>query len=151
MNLKNKLWYFWGFMDVLAVLLYCINAFRQDRIPFISDVMAFSGLPNNVSGGGLVTLFFILDLMLLLSLFVSAWFFFKRKTCAIKFALVQEVFRLISFRCSVSLFPMLVSVFGVSNVWLNLGLFLLSEFLKIYSLVFVMKKSEDERSLRGAS
>ena len=149
MNLKSKLWYFWGCMDVLAVLLYCINAFRQDRIPFISDVMAFSDLTNDVSGGGLVTLFFILDLMLLLSLFASAWFFFKRKTYAIKFALIQEVFRLISFRCSVSLFPMLVSVFGVSNVWLNLGLFVLSELLKIYSLVFVMKKPEDERSLRG--
>lgn len=149
MNLKSKLWYFWGCMDVLAVLLYCINAFRQDRIPFISDVMAFSDLANDVSGGGLVTLFFILDLMLLLSLFASAWFFFKRKTYAIKFALIQEVFRLISFRCSVSLFPMLVSVFGVSNVWLNLGLFVLSELLKIYSLVFVMKKPEGERSLRG--
>lgn len=149
MNLKSKLWYFWGCMDVLAVLLYCINAFRQDRIPFISDVMAFSDLTNDVSGGGLVTLFFILDLMLLLSLFASAWFFFKRKTYAIKFALIQEVFRLISFRCSVSLFPMLVSVFGVSNVWLNLGLFVLSELLKIYSLVFVMKKPEGERSLRG--
>lgn len=149
MNLKSKLWYFWGCMDVLAVLLYCINAFRQDRIPFISDVMAFSDLTNDVSGGGLVTLFFILDLMLLLSLFASAWFFFKRKTYAIKFALIQEVFRLISFRCSVSLFPMLVSMFGVSNVWLNLGLFVLSELLKIYSLVFVMKKPEDERSLRG--
>lgn len=149
MNLKSKLWYFWGCMDVLAVLLYCINAFRQDRIPFISDVMAFSDLTNDVSGGGLVTLFFILDLMLLLSLFASAWFFFKRKTYAIKFALIQEVFRLISFRCSVSLFPMLVSMFGVSNIWLNLGLFVLSELLKIYSLVFVMKKPEDERSLRG--
>lgn len=148
MNLKSKLWYFWGCMDILAVLLYCINAFRQDRIPFISDVMAFSDLTNDVSGGGLVTLFFILDLMLLLSLFASAWFFFKRKTYAIKFALIQEVFRLISFRCSVSLFPMLVSMFGVSNVWLNLGLFVLSELLKIYSLVFVMKKPEDERSLR---
>lgn len=149
MNLKSKLWYFWGCMDVLAVLLYCINAFRQDRIPFISDVIAFSDLTNDVSGGGLVTLFFILDLMLLLSLFASAWFFFKRKTYAIKFALIQEVFRLISFRCSVSLFPMLVSMFGVSNIWLNLGLFVLSELLKIYSLVFVMKKPEDERSLRG--
>lgn len=142
MNLKSKLWYFWGCMDVLAVLLYCINAFRQDRIPFISDVMAFSDLTNDVSGGGLVTLFFILDLMLLLSLFASAWFFFKRKTYAIKFALIQEVFRLISFRCSVSLFPMLVGVFGVSNVWLNLGLFVLSELLKIYSLVFVMKNQK---------
>lgn len=140
MSLKSKLGYFWGSMDLLAVLLYCINALRQDRFPFISDIMAFRSLTNDVSGGGLVSIFFILDLMLLLSLFASAWFFFKRKTYAIKFALFQEVFRLISFRFSVPLFPVLVSIFGVSNVWLNLGLFVLSEFLKIYSLIYLIKK-----------
>jgi hypothetical protein len=105
MNLKSKLWYFWGSMDVLALLLYSVNSLRQDRIPLISDLIAFTGTSDVVSGGGynfIVTLFFIFDLLLLLSLFISAWLFFKRKDVAIKFALAQEVFRLISFRCSVS-------------------------------------------------
>ncbi|HEB4975149.1 TPA: hypothetical protein R0E60_004030, partial [Enterobacter hormaechei subsp. steigerwaltii] len=107
MNLKSKLWYFWGSMDVLALLLYSVNSLRQDRIPFISDLIAFTGTSDVVSGGGyyfIVTLFFIFDLLLLLSLFISAWLFFKKKDVAIKFALIQEVFRLISFRCSVSFF-----------------------------------------------
>jgi hypothetical protein len=43
MNLKSKLWYFWGSMDVLALLLYSVNSLRQDRIPFISDLIAFTG------------------------------------------------------------------------------------------------------------
>ncbi|HCD4505646.1 TPA: hypothetical protein NBQ95_003674, partial [Enterobacter kobei] len=129
MNLKSKLWYFWGSMDVLALLLYSVNSLRQDRIPLISDLIAFTGTSDVVSGGGynfIVTLFFIFDLLLLLSLFISAWLFFKRKDVAIKFALAQEVFRLISFRCSVSFFPLLVSVFGITSVWVNLGLFVIS-------------------------
>ncbi|HHA2227009.1 TPA: hypothetical protein ACOEBZ_001267 [Enterobacter ludwigii] len=143
MNLKSKLWFFWGSMDVLAILLYSIYSFRKDRIPFISDIVAFSGLSNTVSGGGygvLVTLFFTLDMLLLFSLFISSWLFFKRKIYSVKFALIQEVFRLISFRCSISLFPLLVSLFGVSSIWMNIGLFLVSEAIKIYTLIFVMRK-----------
>ncbi|XGI81001.1 hypothetical protein ACED16_04435 [Enterobacter hormaechei] len=150
MNLKNKLWYFWGCMDVLALFLYSVNSFRQDRIPFISDIIAFTGTSDVASGGGysfIVTLFFIFDLLLLLSLFVSVWLFFKRKDVAIKFALVQEFFRLISFRCSVSIFPLLVSVFGISSVWVNLGLFVISELLKVYSLIYLMGKREKTHSL----
>ena len=150
MNLKSKLWYFWGSMDVLALLLYSVNSLRQDRIPFISDLIAFTGTSDVVSGGGynfIVTLFFIFDLLLLLSLFISAWLFFKKKDVAIKFALIQEVFRLISFRCSVSFFPLLVSVFGISSVWVNLGLFVISELLKIYSLVYLMGKRKRNHSL----
>ena len=150
MNLKSKLWYFWGSMDVLALLLYSVNSLRQDRIPLISDLIAFTGTSDVVSGGGynfIVTLFFIFDLLLLLSLFISAWLFFKRKDVAIKFALAQEVFRLISFRCSVSFFPLLVSVFGISSVWVNLGLFVISELLKVYSLVYLMGKRKRTHSL----
>ena len=150
MNLKSKLWYFWGSMDVLALLLYSVNSLRQDRIPLISDLIAFTGTSDVVSGGGynfIVTLFFIFDLLLLLSLFISAWLFFKRKDVAIKFALAQEVFRLISFRCSVSFFPLLVSVFGISSVWVNLGLFVISELLKVYSLVYLMGKRKRNHSL----
>jgi hypothetical protein len=149
MNLKSKLWYFWGSMDVLALLLYSVNSLRQDRIPLISDLIAFTGTSDVVSGGGynfIVTLFFIFDLLLLLSLFISAWLFFKRKDVAIKFALAQEVFRLISFRCSVSFFPLLVSVFGITSVWVNLGLFVISELLKIYSLVYLMGKRKRNHS-----
>ena len=150
MNLKSKLWYFWGSMDVLALLLYSVNSLRQDRIPLISDLIAFTGTSDVVSGGGyyfIVTLFFIFDLLLLLSLFISAWLFFKRKDVAIKFALAQEVFRLISFRCSVSFFPLLVSVFGITSVWVNLGLFVISELLKVYSLVYLMGKRKRTHSL----
>ena len=144
-HLNSHLWYFWGGMDLLAMLLYCVNSVRHDRIPFISDAKAFSDSLNYYAGDGfsiLVMLFFVLDLLLLLSLCTSACLFFKRKIGAVKLALAQEFFRLISFRCSVSLFPLLVSMFDFSNIWLNVGLFVTSESLKIYSLVFWMIKRE---------
>ncbi|EWG75613.1 hypothetical protein P348_01533 [Enterobacter sp. DC3] len=144
-HLNSKLWCFWGSMDLLAILLYCVNSVRHDRIPFISDAKAVSDSLHYYAGDGfsiLVMLFFVLDLLLLLSLFTSAWLFFKRKIGAIKFALAQELFRLISFRCSVSFFPLLVSMFDISNIWLNVGLYVTSELLKIYSLVFWMIKRE---------
>lgn len=103
-HLNSNLWYFWGSMDLLAMLLYCVNSVRHDRIPFISDAKAFGDSLHYYAGDGfsiLVMLFFVLDLLLLLSLFTSAWLFFKRKIGAVKFALAQELFRLISFRCSV--------------------------------------------------
>ena len=149
MNLKSKLWYFWGCMDVLALVIYCVNSFRQGRVPFISDLIAFTGSSDVASGGGysfIVSLFFIFDLLLLISFFISAWLFFKRKDLAIKFALVQEIFRLISFRCSVSIFPLLISMFGITSVWVNLGLFVTSELLKLYSLVCLMSKIKNARS-----
>lgn len=149
MNLKNQLWYFWGSMDALAILLYCVNSVRLGRIPFISDMIAFSHLADTVSGDGeysaLVILFFIIDLFLVLSLFATAWYFFQKKAVAIRFAFIQEIFRLISFRCSVSLFPLLASLFGITGVWVNLFLFVLSETLKMASLLYMMK-SNNERT-----
>jgi hypothetical protein len=109
------------------------------RIPVISDTQSFIDLwyaHNAVVPGIFVMVLFILDLGLLLSFVVSAILFFKRKHWAVKFALFQEVFRLISFRCSVSLFPLLVGVTGISNVWVNLILFIISETLKLYSLKY---------------
>lgn len=144
-HLKSKTGYFWGSMDLLAILLYCVNSVRNNRIPFISDAKAFSASSHYYAGDGfsiLVMLFFVLDLLLLLSFFASAWLLFKRNIGAVKFALAQELFRLISFRCSVSFFPFLVSMFDISNIWLNAGLFVISESLKIYSLVFWMNKKE---------
>ena len=69
-----------------------------------------------------------------LSFIASAWCFFARNLYASRLALYQEILRLVGFRYSVSLFPLVLSFTGVMNVWLNGFLFILSEFLKIYSL-----------------
>ena len=136
---KDKVFFFWGCMDILAIILYCVNSVRMGRIPVISDTQSFIDLwhaHNAVVPGIFVMILFILDLGLLLSFVISAILFFKRKHWAVKLALFQEVFRLISFRCSISLFPLLVGVTGISNVWVNLILFIISATLKLYSLKY---------------
>jgi len=136
MNVKKRLFIFWGTMDALALALYCAQSVRHGRMPFVSDISSFGSTVNGLSGDGysVLLLFFILDLLLLVSLFASAWCFLTGKHFASKLALCQEVLRPISFRCSVILFPLLLNLVGVSNVWLNSILFIFSEFLKIYSL-----------------
>ncbi|AJB71321.1 TPA: hypothetical protein N2299_000710 [Enterobacter hormaechei] len=137
MKVRDKVFIFWGCMDALAIVLYCAQSVRHDRIPFISDIHAFSTVVNTLSAGGysaLVILFFIFDFVLLVSLFASAWLFCLSKPFARRLALCQEFLRLVSFRCSVSLFPLALDLVGESNVWLNGILFIFSEFLKIYTL-----------------
>lgn len=136
MSVKKQVFIFWGTMDALAVAVYCAQSVRHDRVPFVSDISSFSATGNWLSGGGsgVLLLFFILDFLLLLSLFASAWCFLTGKPFASRLALCQEVFRLISFRYSVTLFPLLLNHAGASSVWLYSVLFIFSEFLKIYSL-----------------
>ncbi|HFV9238951.1 TPA: hypothetical protein ACIAH5_002347 [Enterobacter mori] len=136
MSVKKQVFIFWGTMDALAVVVYCAQSMRHNRVPFVSDISSFSATGNWLSGGGsgVLLLFFILDFLLLLSLFASAWCFLSGKPFASRLALCQEVFRLISFRYSVTLFPLLLNIAGASNVWLYSILFIFSEFLKIYSL-----------------
>ncbi|MBS3045666.1 hypothetical protein GUY16_01120 [Enterobacter mori] len=136
MSVKKQVLIFWGTMDALAVAVYCAQSVRHDRVPFVSDISSFSATGNWLSGGGsgVLLLFFILDFLLLLSLFASAWCFLTGKPFASRLALCQEVFRLISFRYSVTLFPLLLNLAGASSVWLYSVLFIFSEFLKIYSL-----------------
>lgn len=137
MRARDKVFIFWGSMDALAVVLYCAQSVRHDRIPFIADMLSFSTAVNTFSAGGynaLLILFFCLDFVLLLSFFASAWCFITRRPFASKLALCQEVLRLVSFRCSVALFPLFLAIAGESSVWLSSILFSVSECLKIYSL-----------------
>ena len=67
MNARDKVFAFWGCMDALAIVLYCAQSVRHDRIPIISDIHDISTVVNTLSAGGysaLVILFFILDFLL---------------------------------------------------------------------------------------
>jgi hypothetical protein len=66
--------------------------------------------------------------------------FFTTHRYAVRFALAQEVLRLLTMSCSVTLFPMIIVGLGMSVIPLNITLFVFSEIVKIGSLIFVMKK-----------
>lgn len=141
--LKTQIFCFWGVMDLLALAVYCFHAVRQGRTPFCSDIVDFIHLHNasvgNGAYGAAVSFLFIVDLLLLFSLFLSAWLFLRRSRYAPWLAFGQEALRFLSLRCSVTLFPLLTTLSGLSNLWLNLLLFFLSEIIKISSLVFVVR------------
>lgn len=108
MNARDKVFVFWGCMDALAVVLYCAQSMRHDKIPFISDIHAFSTVVNTLSAGGysaLVILFFILDFLLLLSFIASAWCFFARNLYASRLALYQEYCVWLGFATQFPFFP----------------------------------------------
>jgi len=133
-------------MDVLAILLYLILSLKQGKIPYFTDIVNFSNLSHSVSGQGLysgvVALLFVLDIVFLFLLFVSAWLFYKKSPYAVRFSFAQELFRLISFRCSIAFFPLVLGLFGVASAWVGLLLFCLSEAVKIGSLVYILKKEK---------
>ncbi len=95
-------------MDAPAIVLYCAQSVRHDRIPFISDIHAFSTVVNTLSAGGysaLVILFFILDFLLLLSFIASAWCFFARNLYARRLALYQKYCVWLDFATQFPFFP----------------------------------------------
>lgn len=85
-----------------------------------------SFLPGIPSVAGFITLFCLV--------------FFTTHRYAVRFALAQEVLRLLTLSCSVTLFPMIIVGLGMSVISLNITLFILSEIVKIGSLIFVIKK-----------
>ena len=145
-SLKRKIFYFWGLMDALAFAFYFISSLQQGKIPFVTDALSFCSLIGSVAGQDIysrvVALFFILEMILLLSLFISAWLFYKKNRYAVRFSFAQEFLRLISFRGSISFLPLFTTFFGVTGIWTHFFLFVLSEVIKLGSLVYIMKTDE---------
>ncbi|WP_054180219.1 hypothetical protein [Trabulsiella odontotermitis] len=150
MNSKNKQFLFWGVMDALAFLSYCFFSLARHRIPFISDIREVIATVDMVTGGDsastLLIGYFICELLMLVSLLASAYLFLSKKSAAIPFAFVQEILRFITMKCSIAIFPIVLTVTGFSVLAVNVGLFLLSEAIKIGSLIYCRKKQSAEHT-----
>jgi hypothetical protein len=151
MNSKNNIFLFWGIMDIIAFLSYCLFSLARHKVPFISDIRdAIATVASVAEGDNLSILFmgyFIIELLMLISLLVSAFLFLRKKQTAIPFAFVQEILRFIMMKCSIAIFPIIITMTWSSIPAVNVGLFLLSEAIKIGSLVYCLKR----RSVESAS
>ncbi|WLI75365.1 hypothetical protein Q5705_12225 [Kosakonia sp. H02] len=140
MNLRNKLFVFWGLMDVLALAGYVFFSLQNGGVPFYSDISNFyTHYPQlGVSGfaGGLIQIMFFINIALIVSLIFSAWSFIAKKKINTAFFIVQEIARLFSLKCSVALIPLMMHFTGFSSAWGAIVLFILSEALKIASVVW---------------
>ena len=143
MNLRNKIFIFWGVMDVLALLGYLFYSLQSGNVPFYSDIRAFySNYAHlDVSGGtgGLIQLIFFINTALVFSLLFSAWSFLAKKNINMVFLVAQEIARVCSLKCSVALIPMMLHLTGLRSALVAIVLFVLSEALKIGSVVWAKR------------
>lgn len=151
MNLKNKVWYFWGIMDVIGIVFYSIGALQLmgtlwDSAAGNPAVIIFMMVANGINGI-LSAIFYLIYILTPLTLFFSAWLFFKKSRYAVRFAMVQEVLRFLTLRCSVTLFPVVVGGLGMTGATVNISMIVLSEILKIGSLIYVLKKQPATKNM----
>jgi uncharacterized membrane protein YtjA (UPF0391 family) len=143
MNLRNKIFIFWGVMDVLALLGYLFFSIQSGNVPFYSDISAFYSNYGHlgISGvtGGLMQLMFFINIVLIVSLIFSAWSFLAKKNINMIFLVVQEIARVFSLKCSVALIPMMMHLTGFRSALVAIVLFVLSEALKIGSVVWAKR------------
>lgn len=146
MSYKGKVFLFWGVMDLLTLGSYLFFSLMRGEVPFWSDITHFyTGLEQHEAGGGYAILLqglFFIHLALLLSLPVSAWAFLAHKKMSVLWLALQETMRIFSLTCSLALFPLILH-FVSSGPMVNLALFLISETLKVVSLLSTKRKKEE--------
>lgn len=135
MNLKNKVFIFWGCMDVLAIVMYCFFSFYKGNIPLYSDVRNFYNvfISLEVSGwtGFFILIMFTLHLIMQLSLFYSAYALLKKNNLSVWFLCCQEILRAFSLTCSLAFIPFILHFIHGYPSHLGASLFIFSEICKV--------------------
>ena len=145
MSYKDKIFTFWGAMDLLAIGSYLFYSLKMGHVPIWSDIQLFYSQLTLMEVRGadrifLQTLFFIHS-GLLLSLCFSAYAFLVKKNIRFLFIGLQEMMRILSLTCSVALFPLLLQFMRIDDAFVALILFVISETLKIGSLLWLRKRA----------
>lgn len=146
MSLKNKIYLFWGIMDVLALAGYLFFSVQSGSIPFYSDIHGFytNYAQLGVSGfaGGLIQLLFFINIALIVSLAFSGWWMIVKKDINNIFFIVQEIGRVFSLKCSIALIPLIMHFTDIRSPWSAILLFVLSEVIKIGSIMWIKRNDE---------
>ncbi|CRG50216.1 hypothetical protein [Yersinia wautersii] len=137
MNLKSKIFIFWGMMDLYYIVRYIWGSLSVGKIPFISDINNF--LPMDFSDLLIYRVIVIGSMLTTISVLFTAFLFLKKKKIAIMAAFIQEPFRLIFGVYSISLIPTVINALGMTILVTNLFFLFISEGLKIYTLLIARK------------
>jgi hypothetical protein len=147
MNLRWIFW-FWGVMDLFYIVRFSYVNYAQGKIPLYSDIQSF--LTIAPEHGMASVLFFLLAVALNLSIVVSAFLLLFRQRSALPFIYFQTPLRLFGVVPSLALLPWLINVNGLTSPILLFALLVVSEMIKLISLVFVRQAfTLGERGLRG--
>ncbi len=137
MNLKSKIFIFWGMMDLYYIVRYIWVSLSVGKIPFVSDINNF--LPMDFSDLLIYRVIVIGSMLTTISVLFTAFFFLKNKKIAIMAVFIQEPFRLIFGVYSISLIPTVINALGMTILVTNLFFLFISEGLKIYTLLIARK------------
>lgn len=136
MNPRWILW-FWGVMDLFYITRFCYVNYVQGKIPLYSDVKSFLAIaPEH---GLASALFVLLSVALNVSMVVSAGLLLFRQRGALVLIYIQTPFRLFGVVPSLAFIPWLINVNGLTSPILLFALLILSEMIKLISLVFVKR------------
>lgn len=128
---KKVVFIFWGWLDVVYILLYSMSSFLKGNIPFYSDIVSAINVFNSHGGVESIVLFFI-NFMLHVSIFSTAILFFAGDSRIKVFCYIQTPVRFLLLVPSIPflmVFPGLFS--GIFSVFMFV---LISEVIKLYTL-----------------
>jgi hypothetical protein len=136
LSTRPNIYRFWGFLDLFHVIRFAWLNLAQGRIPLYDDVLAASQLGEH---GPMAMALICLGVALNLSIGASAILLLAMHRFAFVLCLVQTPFRLLLVVPSLSVIPFLLGVMDLRNAMLSAALVLLSEVLKVSSLLLARR------------
>ncbi|MDI3392327.1 hypothetical protein QLG10_07730 [Pseudomonas sp. V98_8] len=130
----NKVYLFWGGMDLIYIGRFCYLNVSQGKVPLYSDVQSFVRLSSEQDS--ISFLIFSMSLVLNVSIIVSMFLFLRRSRFASCLAYAQAPLRLVFGVPSLSILVWASTTAGVTSSALLMGLLLFSEVLKVVSIGF---------------
>lgn len=128
---------FWGGMDLFYIVRFSYINFSHGKVPIYSDAQSFFLMSAE---HGLVSVaLFLLSIVLNVSIIFSMFLFFLRARSASCLAYAQIPLRLLLVTPSLSFLQWGVKVSGATSVMLLFGLLLLSEVIKVCSMLYMGK------------
>ncbi|MDT4812820.1 hypothetical protein FQZ97_457860 [compost metagenome] len=133
---RCSIYRFWGLLDLFYVIRFVWLNLAQGRIPLYDDVLDASQLGEH---GPMAMALICLGVALNLSISVSAVLLLAMHRLAFVLCLVQTPFRLLLVVPSLSVIPLLLGVMDLRSAMLSAALLLLSEGLKVSSLLLARR------------
>ncbi|WP_097305061.1 hypothetical protein [Pseudomonas chlororaphis] len=129
---RNRIWQFWGGLDVLYLLWYVSSSARLGKVPFWDDLAMATEVLKDHGTAALVMV--MINWGLQLSIVVSAFLFLFQRKDAKWLGLAQIPLRLMFVVPSFSVLLIGAYFFPGYNPLMMLGVIVLSEIIKGWSL-----------------
>lgn len=132
-SFKRYVYFFWGFFDALYICFYTYKSIEGNRIPFFSDASDMVSLATNYGYPAII--YSLLSFSLHLSIIFSAILLIRNAKKTRTLCYIQIPFRIFFIVPSFSIIILGISFFDSYNIIAIYFLVILSEALKVFSLL----------------